>query len=141
MPKGGKRVHAGRKPGTLNKRTQAIAAIVAATGKSPLEVMVEAMRYHYEKAQGASDEIAIDERTGKLIAAPKAYHYQFACEYAASAAPYLHPRLASMEVTGAGGGPIEHVVTHEERAEQAAELLAFAKRRMAATGSRNGHSN
>lgn len=37
-----------------------------------------------------------------------------AVEVASKAAPYLHPRLASVqaEVAGKGGGPLEHNVTH-----------------------------
>ena len=131
MPRGGARSSPkmGRPKGSVNKRNAAIAQLAAKDGVTPVEAMLEAMRYHHDKALALPD--------GDL----KIAHYGYMAEYAAKAAPYCHPRLANVEVTGAGGGPIEHIVSHEERAEQAAELLAFAKRRMAATGSRNGHSN
>jgi hypothetical protein len=44
FPKGVKPPGSGRKPGSRNKRTVAIPLVVAATGKTPLEVMLEAMR-------------------------------------------------------------------------------------------------
>ena len=74
MPKGGARVGAGRPKGTLNKKTQEIVAKAAASGISPLEVMLEAMNAAREE--------------GNLAAA---------AGFAKDAAPYMHPRLANVE--------------------------------------------
>jgi hypothetical protein len=85
MPRGYPKVgkNRGRPTGSLTKRTQEIRAKVAATGKTPLEVMLEIMWHHH--AEGNLD---------KAISA------------AASVAPYMHPRLTSVENSGKGGGPM-----------------------------------
>ena len=74
MPKGGARPGAGRKPGGTNKKTREIAELAAAEGITPLEVMVLAMRRKYE--------------AGDLDGA---------ASIAKDAAPYMHPRLSSVE--------------------------------------------
>jgi hypothetical protein len=75
MPRGGKRTGAGRKKGAATKKSQAIAAKACAEGITPLEVMLAAMRHHYEQQD-------LDR----------------AAEFAKDAAPYCHPRLAPKEV-------------------------------------------
>lgn len=74
---GGARPGAGRKPGSLNARTRAIAEKCIAEGKTPLEVLIKAMTEAYDRND-----------------------YETACKYAKDAAPYIHPRLANMELTG-----------------------------------------
>lgn len=81
--RGGARSGAGRKPGSATKKTREIANRVAATGKTPLEVMIEAMRETYKEH-------------GAVAAFP----------FARDAAPYMHARIASMELTGKGGGQL-----------------------------------
>ena len=85
MPRGGRRDGAGRKKGSRTRRTEKtteIAEKAAGEGPLPLEVMLKAMR-------------AADAR-GDLAAA---------AAFAKDAAPYLHPRLQSVEVGGKAGGP------------------------------------
>ena len=87
MPRGGKRPGAGRKKGSGTKRTaktNKIAAKAAGEGPLPLEVMLVAMREHYAKKR-----------------------YDKAAAVAKDAAPYVHPRLSAMQVTGQNGGPIQ----------------------------------
>jgi hypothetical protein len=86
MPHGGKRSGAGRKPGAATKRTRAIADKAIAEGLTPLEVMLKAMRAHVDK-----DEL------------------DAAAAIAKDAAPYMHAKLASVQHTGRGGGPIQTV--------------------------------
>ncbi len=74
MPRGGKRPGAGRKLGAATKRTRGIADRLAQTGPTPLEVMLEAMQEYYD-----------------------ARDYDRAAYFAEKAAPYLHPRLSSVE--------------------------------------------
>lgn len=130
MGRGGRRVGAGRKPGSVNARTAAIAQMAAQDGATPFEAMLAGMRYHYEKAQTASDEITLDAITGQVIAAPKAYHYAEMLEFARHAAPYIHPRLNTVEVSGPDGGAIPHEISHTEREQRVAEFLTRARRRM-----------
>lgn len=72
---GGKRQGAGRKPGTLNERTQELVAVAAATGETPIEYMLRIMR----------DQDADIERRDKM---------------AIAAAPFVHPKLATLNHTG-----------------------------------------
>lgn len=85
MAKGGSRPGAGRPRGSRNKATAAKAAEIAASGLTPLDFMLAVLR----------DESA--ERDVRLDAASKA-------------APYVHPKLANVEVKGNQDKPILHRV-------------------------------
>lgn len=74
----------GRKRGCLNQKTRSIAAQAAQSGITPLEVMIEAMRNAYEMGGAAA-----------------------AFAFAKDAAPYMHPRVAAVELTGKDGGPMQ----------------------------------
>lgn len=80
---GGRRTGAGRKVGSLTQKTREIAARAAKEGVTPLEVMLHAMRTHYD-----------------------AKDWDKAASVAKDAAPYIHPRLAAIEHGGEGGGPL-----------------------------------
>jgi len=108
---GGKRQGAGRKKGVPNKATALRQQRIAASGKDPLEIMIEAMRFHYEyacflqsryleeKAANPTQPPSVDERSISDA-------YKMAAGIAKEAAPYVHPRLAvqAMEAD-TGGGP------------------------------------
>lgn len=74
---GGKRNGSGRKAGSATQKTREIANRAAAEGITPLEVMLHAMRKHYEA--GALDAAA---------------------SIAKDAAPYMHPRLNTTTLKG-----------------------------------------
>jgi hypothetical protein len=74
----------GRPPGSLNQRSREIAAKAIESGITPLEIMVGAMREAWDS--GDRDK---------------------AVQFAEKAAPYMHPRIQSMELTGADGGPMQ----------------------------------
>jgi hypothetical protein len=76
---GGKRPGAGRRPGSKNQRSAEIAQQAASDGITPIEVMLTAMRDFW--AEGTPE--------AKREAATIARH----------AAPYVHPRLASIDQT------------------------------------------
>lgn len=84
MARGGKRNGAGRPKGAATKRSREIADKATQEGLTPLEVMLTAMREH-----------------------AKAKRWDDAASIAKDAAPYMHPRLASMQHTGRNGGPIQ----------------------------------
>ena len=77
--RGGRRPGAGRPVGSKNQRTAEIARAAAESGITPIEVMLGAMRDLW--AQGT----------------PEAKRE--AAEIAKDAAPYIHPRLASIDQT------------------------------------------
>jgi hypothetical protein len=79
----------GRKKGTPNKATAAKAAEIAATGETPLDFLLRVMR---------------DEDRA----------FEFRLDAAKAAAPYAHPKLAAMELTGRDGGPVPLVVAHKD---------------------------
>lgn len=72
---GGRRKGAGRKPGAATSKTREIADMAAAKGITPLEVMLEAMNSLRE--------------AGEL---------ERAASVAKDAAPYIHPKLSSVEM-------------------------------------------
>lgn len=80
--KGGKRHGAGRKKGVPNKRTAEVQKAVEESGETPLQYLLKRMR-----------DLNADPRDRMTAAI--------------SAAPYVHAKLAAVEVTGKDGGPIE----------------------------------
>ena len=83
----------GRKKGSLNKRTKEIMDKAAASGPLPLAYMLQVMR----------DEQAESQRRDDM---------------AKAAAPYIHPKLASTEMTGKDGGPLQvNLVNYNDPAQ------------------------
>ena len=110
--KGGARPGAGRKEGSLTKRTREIAEVAAAQGITPLEVMMSTMMALYKEAEnctkhddhahegvGHDHDIMITENRIKLL--------NMAATIARHAAPYVHPRLSAIEHTGKDGAPLQ----------------------------------
>lgn len=86
--RGGRRPGAGRPAGAATKKTRAIADAAASEGITPLEFMLQVMRQ-----DPTHDDPKIQAQRELL---------QF--EAAKAAAPYVHPKLASIQHTGEGGG-------------------------------------
>lgn len=81
---GGRRPGAGRKKGALTQKTQDIARDAIERGLiTPLEVLLEAMRHYHE---------AGDRKSAAAIAK--------------DAAPYVHPRLSAVQLSG-GPTPVQ----------------------------------
>ena len=87
MARGGKRPNAGRKQGTLTKRTQEIVAAASKGGETPLEYMLRVMRTSHD-----------DKRRDVM---------------AIAAAPFIHNRLASVEHRGDPESPLEMITRIE----------------------------
>lgn len=92
--RGGSRAGAGRKVGSATKRTREIADKAAEEGITPLELMLKTMRALAAKAE------ANDPENPDLTMLVEA------SAIAKDAAPYIHPRLASVEMNA-------KVTTHE----------------------------
>lgn len=97
MARGGNRPGAGRKLGSPNKASAERQAKVAATGDTPLEYMLKVMR-DAKAEPGRRDDMA------------------------KAAAPYVHPKLASMQHTGRNGGPIQTVDLTKLSGDELAQL-------------------
>ena len=139
MGRGGKREGAGRKNGSLTRRTREVAERAAAEGKTPLEVMLENMR-HFQQialdAEAVIEGLSVEELTGeklepdqqfkKLLAEVKkaAGFRQMAHDCARDASPYMHPRLANIEHTGKDGKDLIPDISDDQRAKALAVFLA-----------------
>ena len=124
MAYGGKREGAGRKAGSLTKRTREIAERSMAEGKAPLEVMLDNMRHFQQVALDAEATLAgltAEEITGTemtpeeqfkslLAQVKKAAGFRImAHECARDAAGYMHARLAAVTVGGDPDSPVEMI--------------------------------
>jgi hypothetical protein len=118
MATGGKRPGSGRKPGSKNKSTQVIEALAADAiikgkeGLTPLEIMLDTMRLIYERALAHDSETIVNEK--RLTPLDLAL---LAVDVAAKAAPYVHPRLTTVDMGKK---------TTENAAELLSELLGKA---------------
>lgn len=108
---GGKRDNAGRKSGSLTVRNREVAEKALADGLTPLEVMLDNMRFYHQASLKVIDELLrhgapplegepdpdapphedIVEALREVMGFRK-----LAGEAAKDAAPYLHPRLSSV---------------------------------------------
>jgi hypothetical protein len=110
MAKGGKRVGAGRPLGSVGTKTREIANRAIKEGITPLEVMLRNMRHFNKLAESAEavlSELSVDavanmqpaDQFKHLLAEVKkaAGLRELAQNCARDAAPFIHPRLASIE--------------------------------------------
>jgi hypothetical protein len=96
--KGGQRPGAGRKKGTLVTRSQEIVAKASKEGISPLEVMLNDMRFYYNLGEEEFKKIKGREVLEECFEIFKRGHgfKAVARECATMAAPYIHPKLANI---------------------------------------------
>ena len=95
MRHGGKRPGAGRKRGVPNKVTSTLRERLLASGPSPLEVLVELYR-SAEPTREPGEHAIIYAMRYKQWAHDR-------LEAAKAAAPFFHPKLQSIEITGIDG--------------------------------------
>src|SRR5687768_4973942 len=99
----------GRKKGSANKRTREIADKAAESGITPLEVLISEMRIMHKLVTDSRATEGYDPQT--LVMQVKELR-----GLAESAAPYIHPRLASETVKVSGSVEItriERVIVRE----------------------------
>lgn len=107
MPKGGRREGAGRKPGSTNKRKRAVVQVIEA-GKAEGMSPVEAMLINCTRMMDLADKL--ERRVAGVLDRPDAEEEELraafdhvvkarstAHDFAAAAAPYLHPRWGTKE--------------------------------------------
>jgi len=105
-----------RKAGTPNKVTAACQGAVAATGKTPLDVMLDNMRW---ADKGAAELLTmLTEKGAKLpdgfiLVRELMRLRELAQRCARDAAPYVHPRLSPVEQGADEDKPINSVVRIE----------------------------
>ncbi len=110
---GGRRLGAGRKPGSPTNRRREVIDKAADAGITPLELQLATMRELWRRAHAHGDmDVGLATQ---------------ACQIAKDCAPYVHPRLAAVEAKV--DTQVEVKITQEERRRQArAEIdAAFAE--------------
>lgn len=101
----------GRKPGSANVKTRAIADRAAAEGITPLEVMLRAMREQVAHADALKEQAeeadtallvgteGVDPNLPRELRQKARMALNDAAAVAKDAAPYMHPRLAQVQST------------------------------------------
>lgn len=92
--------------GTKNKRSIAMQHKAALGGELPLDVLLRGMRYHVKKFEEAKAALQTEEAEGFLNRAGA---------FAEKAAPYLHARLANVQVQA------DHTVNYVARLPDTAQ--------------------
>jgi hypothetical protein len=118
----------GRQAGTPNKATAARQAEVAASGVTPLDVMLANMRLYHRQAEELLELLsAAESPEAKIqILGEASRHRQMAQKCAADAANYVHPKLASVQHGGDPDNPLKlegGAVTDIERLQVMAALF------------------
>lgn len=111
---------AGRRPGSTNLKTREIADCAARAGRTPLEVMLENMRWFEQRAAAASETGDVDG---------EARHRAAAVAVAKDAAPYIHPRLSAIEHSPAQEVDPIAQMTDAERVVRIQSILSRARAR------------
>lgn len=106
---GGARPGAGRKKGSLNKRTQDLIELLEERGYSPVAELIEVGAYarkEYERSAEIYDAIQA-KREGHEIRTPlndtAPTYLQIMQKSAAEIMPYMYPKRKAIEHTGANG--------------------------------------
>jgi|AraplaL_Cvi_mTSA_1032052.scaffolds.fasta_scaffold00230_61 hypothetical protein len=95
--RGGKRPNAGRKAGSANKASAAREKAVRESGETPLDYLLSVMR-----SKATPEAMRLDA--------------------AKAAAPYVHPKLSSVELKGDPENPVEQRVTVVDEKQVAAAV-------------------
>lgn len=95
----------------INGARARVDQIIADERPLPAEIMVEAARYDLERARRHGERAAKAVEAGQIdeaerLEAGTSKLYGLAAATAAKAAPYFHPKLASVEHTGSGQAPV-----------------------------------
>jgi hypothetical protein len=85
----------GRPRGATNRRSREILAEARERGIEPIQVMFHAMEHFLQRAKDAEDDGEQDAMISQAV------------EVASLAAPYCHPKLRQVEVSGPDGGPVQ----------------------------------
>jgi len=118
VARGGKQPGAGRPKGVPNKATQKRQAEVAASGPTPLDVMLQDMRFRFEMARTELDK---GEKANKALVAD---YLEEARKAAKDVAPYVHPRLQTVQHGGTEGASPIPIKIESLNNEQLNQLIA-----------------
>jgi Family of unknown function (DUF5681) len=103
----------GRPAGALAKRTQELRAKAKELGVDPIDVMIQTMQ-----------ELVAEARKPRRSLVKRFDFLERACAIAKDAAPYLHPKLQSVELTGNDDHPVR--IAGEARDRALGAILGLA---------------
>jgi hypothetical protein len=113
MSHGGKRTGAGRRKGQVSDQTRRrveVAERALAGGVSPLDVMLDNMRFAYAKAGDLLEGMKLSIESGAPVSSDKMKELMrmraMAQTFASDAAPYVHPKLAAVTHEGNQDNPV-----------------------------------
>jgi hypothetical protein len=117
--RGGKRPRSGRPKGSPNKATAERQAAIAASGRTPMEIMLANARWAHAQATQLTEKLAQAEpslETVELFRKMIRFR-ELAVAWAHMAAPYVHSRLAAVahrytNPDGSPVGPRVNVIIH-----------------------------
>jgi hypothetical protein len=129
--RGGKRPRSGRPKGSPNRATAERQAAIAASGRTPLDIMLENARWADAQATRLTERLVEAEPsldTAELLREIIRFR-ELAMEWAQLAAPYVHPRLAAVahrhtNADGRPAQPIVNVFIHGNPRPEGAGLLS-----------------
>lgn len=126
MPVGGARPGAGRPLGSVTKRTREIANKLVEDGPTPLEVMIANMRFAHAAAEAKLAALPDATKRGYRAALAAVVRFrQIAQDAAKDAAPYVHPKLAAIEMTASA--TVRHVISDVPLTEEEFEQEVAAR--------------
>jgi hypothetical protein len=91
----------GRPKGAVNRRSREILAEAQERGVDPIQVMFEAIEHFMERAKETTGE----EQDGHMLSA---------VSVAKEAAPFCHPKLRAIELTGRDGSPLAPITPYTD---------------------------
>ncbi len=127
------KLYGGRKPGATSVLTRQKAHEISRSGKSPMDVMMNNMLFWFEHAQQLGEQlqllvVQVDDPDARAAAFNLVKNFlasrENAQKCAVELAPYVHPKLAAIEVTGPEGGPLEVLNVRNRIAQRIARLAA-----------------
>lgn len=95
--RGGERKNSGRKESPATRKTREIADRESQNGLTPLEVMLSTMRIYVDEAMAFREVLTESGQIDTQSNISALQLLEKASEVAAKAAPYMHPRLTSIE--------------------------------------------
>lgn len=103
--------------GSLNKRTQAQIAKAGSTGEMPLDALLKGMRYHLKRFDALPTIETVEDHLtqgAETLLKMKNEALSAALAFAKEAAPYIHARLANVQVHA------DHTVNYVARVPETA---------------------
>jgi hypothetical protein len=133
-PKGSpKTPGSGRKKGVPNRVNLERTQRLSESGELPLPVMLDAMRFFHDAAKAERAKSRPDKDVVREL-------LELAASHAKDAAPYCHQKLAAVQHSGPGGGPIQAAEFNIDLSDASDDELAALEKLYTRLARSSGHS-